>query len=276
MHTNDLYDYGFKKVWNDVFIAHREGYYTSVTDYHEHDFYEINLILSGNVKILTNDCFEEGKENRIVLTRPHTPHYISCCSDTLYSRIYLVFTDSFIVNYFPDWKDLSHIFGESGRIITISPDEAKYIKQLLEQIELEDELLGKRLLVLYLLHKISKLITTKGNYTRRPPDFIIEAISYIENNYHLKITAPVISKKLYIGRTKLLTDFKKHTGKTFGEYITICRLKNAILLLKENKTLEYIAEKCGFADSSGLIQAFKKYYNTTPYKYIKNINQISK
>lgn len=54
MHTNDLYDYGFKKVWNDVFIAHREGYYTSVTDYHEHDFYEINLILSGNVKILTN------------------------------------------------------------------------------------------------------------------------------------------------------------------------------------------------------------------------------
>ena len=48
-------------------------------------------------------------------------------------------------------------------------------------------------------------------------------------------------------------------------------------MLEENfGSIAEIAEKCGFADSSGLIRAFKKYYNTTPYKYMKNINQISK
>ena len=138
---------------------------------------------------------------------------------------------------------------------------------------MEEELFGKRLLVLYLLHKISKLITTKSSYTKRPPDFIIEAISYIENHYHSKITASALSEKLYVGRTKLLTDFKKHSGKTFGEYVTLCRLKNATLLLKENKTLEYIAEKCGFADSSGFIRAFKRFYGTTPHQYRKNLQE---
>ena len=41
----DIYDYGFGTVWSDVHVSYREGYYTSVTDYHEHSFYEINLIL---------------------------------------------------------------------------------------------------------------------------------------------------------------------------------------------------------------------------------------
>lgn len=272
MDNKTQYDYGYGSVWNDIFIQRRAGYYTSVTDYHEHDFYEINLILSGNIKILTKDCFEEGKENRMVITRPHTPHYISCCSDTLYSRLYLVFTDNFIANYFTEWKSLSHIFGKNGRIIPLSATETKCFKQIIEQIELEDQLFGKRLLLFYLLHKISELITTKSYDAKNPPDFIMEAISYIENNYPQKITASVLAQKLYVGRTKLMTDFKKHTGKTLGEYITICRLKNSVVLLKENKTLEYTAEKCGFADSSGFIRAFKKHYKVTPYKYIKTQN----
>ena len=56
----DIYNFGFGREWNDVLVTRRDGYYTSVTDYHEHEFYEINLILSGNVKILMQDCLEEG------------------------------------------------------------------------------------------------------------------------------------------------------------------------------------------------------------------------
>ena len=66
-----------------------------------------------------------------------------------------------------------------------------------------------------------------------------------------------------------MTDFKKHTGNTLGQYITLCRLKNAIYLLNGNKTLEDAAKNCGFADTSGLTQAFKRHYGTTPHKYVK-------
>ena len=56
---------------------------------------------------------------------------------------------------------------------------------------------------------------------------------------------------------------------TLGNYLTICRLKNAIKFLSDNDTVECVAEKCGFSDGSGLIRAFKKHFNTTPYQYIK-------
>ena len=98
MDTKRLYDYGFGTAWKTVHVEKREGYYTSVTDFHEHDFYEINLILSGNVKILLKDSFEMGGENKVVLTGPNTPHYILCQSDTLYSRLYVLFTEEFIAN----------------------------------------------------------------------------------------------------------------------------------------------------------------------------------
>ena len=39
------FDFNFGVDWSEVFIARKEGYSTSVTDYHEHEFFEINLIL---------------------------------------------------------------------------------------------------------------------------------------------------------------------------------------------------------------------------------------
>ena len=274
MAENTLYDYGYGSIWKDVYVTRREGYYTSVTDYHEHDFYEINLILSGNVKILTRKHFEEGVQNRIVLTRPHTPHYISCFPDTLYSRLYLVFTDSFIANYVPEWKSLSAVFGENGNILSLSPEETAFFADIITRIEQEDTVFGKRLLVLYLLHRIFRLVPGDSRSDNCPPAYIMDTISYIENNYRRKITVSFLANHMYIGRTKLMADFKKHTGNTLGEYITLCRLKNAICFLNDNQTLEYTAERCGFADSSGMIRAFKKHYGTTPYAYVKKKQQM--
>lgn len=266
----DIYDYGFGVEWTDVLVTRRDGYYTSVTDYHEHDFYEINLILSGNVKILMKNHFEEGTQNRIVLAPPQTPHYISCKSDVMYSRLYLIFTRSFISNYFPEWNPLLTTFGKNGNVIPISKTETEYFKRLLEEIKEEPYLFGKQLLVYHLLLRISKLSETKDFEKSKVPHYIIQAISYIENHFHEKITATDIAKKLFVGRTTLMTEFKKHIGSTLGNYLTICRLKNAIRYLSDNATIEYTAEKCGFSDSSGLIRAFKKRFNMPPYQYMKS------
>lgn len=266
----DIYDYGFGVAWNDVLVTRRDGYYTSVTDYHEHDFYEINLILSGNVKILMKEHCEYGTGNRLVLAPPKTPHYISCKSDVMYSRLYLIFTHSFISSYFPEYEAFLEVFGKNGNVLQISPKETEYFKRLFEQIKQEPYLLGQKLLVYHLLLRISKLSETKNSTKNKLPHYIMEAISYMENHYQEKITASDIAKKLFVGRTTLMTEFKKHLGSTLGNYLTVCRLKNAIRYLSENATIEYTAEKCGFSDSSGLIRAFKKHFNATPYQYIKN------
>ena len=93
---NVLYDHGYQNQWTDVYVEIRERYKTSVTDFHEHDFYEINLILSGDVKVFAANQVVDGTSNKIVLAKPDTPHFVSCNSDVLYSSVYLVFSDEFI------------------------------------------------------------------------------------------------------------------------------------------------------------------------------------
>lgn len=47
-----------------------------MTDYHMHEYYEISLILSGNVNILLNDKVESCATAKLVLLAPLTSHYI--------------------------------------------------------------------------------------------------------------------------------------------------------------------------------------------------------
>ena len=264
------YDYGFGEVWKTVHVERRAGYHSSVTDYHKHDFYEINLILSGNIKILLKDKFEQGRENRMVLTRPNTAHFISCHPDTLYKRLYLLFTDEFIADCFSEWQQLCRVFGSNGTILTLTEEETELFRQLIEQIEQEKSVFGQRLLIYYLLLKIYDRYPQHPN-AADTPSYIFEVLTYLESHYAENINFAHLAKSLYVGRTTLMTDFKRYTESTIGQYLTKSRLRHAIPLLLQNNTIEYTAEKCGFSDSSGFIRAFKRYYGATPYQYIKGM-----
>lgn len=271
MSIKNIYDHGFGKTWTDTFVQLREGYTTSVTDYHEHGFYEINLILSGNVKILLGDRFEEGSQNRIVLTRPDTPHYISCTPDVLYSRLYLSIAREFIEDRLPEWNDLSYLFGQTGNVITLNAAQTEFFKSLLEGIRDETSPFRKRLLIYGFLSHLSELSQEKHQKMSLIPQYILDAIDYLENHYSEHFVSAELARQLHIGRTALMTGFKKHMGKTLIDYLTNCRLKHAVELLMDRQTLEYAAEKCGFADSSGLIRAFKRHYGMTPKQYIRKM-----
>ena len=264
------YDYGFGRVWSTVHVERRAGYSSSVTDFHKHDFYEINLILSGNVKILLKDRFEEGCGACLVLTRPDTAHFISCKPDTLYSRLYLIFTDAHVANRFPEWQQLSAVFGKNGTVLAISQEEAEELQARIEQIEQEKNPFGQRLLIYYLLLQILERHSQSVDHAEAPP-YVFDALTYLEQHYAEHVNFARLAERLYVGRTTLMTEFKRHTEITLGEYLTKCRLKNAIRLLMEKQTIEAAAAACGFSDSSGLIRAFKRHYGATPYQYVKSL-----
>ncbi len=271
MNRNPAFDYGFGTKWKTCHVDHKKGYSTSVTDFHEHDFYEINLILSGNVKILLKDGYEESTQQRIVLTSPGVPHYIQCRPDTLYRRAYLLFTDAFVSGFLPEWKQLSRVFGNSGKIVAVTDQSAAALLKLIEQIEKEESTLGQRLLIYYLLLQLSHMVGTEERSLQETPAYIFDALTYLEHHYAEKINFSALAQQLFIGRTTLLTEFKAYTGSTLGEYLRSCRLKHAIEYLQQKKTIEYTAEKCGFSDSSGLIRAFRRVYGVTPHQYIMRI-----
>ena len=255
--------------WKDVYVKYRESYYPPITDFHEHDYYEINFIESGNVKVFLPGLIDEGCHSRILLTPPGTPHLVSCKPDILYSRFYLLFSKEFIQSSY-EFSKLLELFRNGGRVVAVSQSQQDFCKALLSRLEQETSPIRKKLLVLYLLSYIDEF--ANNTHSVSVPSYIMQAMVYIEGHYNQKILASNLAQKIHVGRTTLMTNFKKYTGLTLNQYITHCRIKKAVALLEEGKTEYDVAENCGFADTGGLIRSFKSFFGMTPRQYLANLN----
>ena len=263
-------DHGYGRTWTEVLVYRREGYTTSVADYHSHGYYEINLIFSGNIHILLPDGSVETTSSHIVLMPPGAPHYIACKPDTLYSRQYLSFAPTLLEGFPEQWRLLRQLFGEGGRILAISPTQRERWAQLLDRIGEERDSLRRCLLILYLLSCIEEFARDAHAPARPTPAYVTEALSFINKNYGKKIVAGELASRLHVGRTTLMTAFREYTGSSLNSYIVRYRLKQAQRFLREGKSVQATAELCGFGDSSSLIRDFKQIYGTTPGKFLKS------
>lgn len=255
-------------------VSYREGYRSNMVDFHSHDYYEISLIISGNVKSLLQDRAESGSQSRLVLTAPHTPHFIFLETPSFYSRINMCFSDTFITDYVPEWSSLVKVFGRNGNIILLSDEQRALCRELLTKLGGEKNLFRQRLRILEFLSLISEFaprVSTVGD--NEPPAYVLQALSYVSTHYAERIVAAELAWRLSIGRTTLMTAFRKHTGTTLTQYVTRVRTKEAVRLLRQGLPREDVAERVGLGDGSGMIRAFRSCYGMTPSQYLKLIDQ---
>ena len=71
---------------------------------------------------------------------------------------------------------------------------------------------------------------------------------------------------------------KKVTGKSFSEFLNEIRINQAAqMLLRDELTVEEIANAVGYSDKGWFIKRFKKHFKMTPANYrrqmIKNVNE---
>ncbi len=271
--ANSLHNHQYGAKWTDIRVHKKERYKATWIDFHEHPFYEIQLILSGNVKIIIDNKTVDSAENKLVLVKPKVEHFVSSNPDVVYSSLYLVFTEDYIKSYDIQSMNLLSVFGSRGEVYDLTPEQTERCEKIIDSIAKEENKLRKRFLVFYLLSYIADFSKQHAAYTTTIPKAIVEAVAYINKHYAEKITAQKLADEVHIGRTTLMTQFKKYTGKTLQEYITNCRLREAINLISEGKTEYEAAVRSGFSDSSSLIQSFKRSFKITPGQYIRNIKE---
>lgn len=230
--------------------------------------------MSGNVKVLLKTEANDDAVSKIVLAKPNTTHFISCKPDMLYSSLYLVFTEEFVTSYIPEYRHLLSVFGEKGKIIKLSDGQRECCKEIILKIQAETDAVRQKILIMYLLSYLKEFSVTDKSEHIPTPSYILDALLYIDKHYSEKIVAKELAERLFIGRTTLMTAFKKYTGSTLSDYITHIRLKNALTLLHNGETEEQVAETCGFGDISGLIRRFKQSYGVTPKQYLKQAKSI--
>ena len=268
----ELNNLEFGTRWTDFYADYYEGYLPNMSDYHMHEYYEISLILSGDVKVLLPHAVHSGTVSRLVLTRPMTSHLIVCEPNRLYKRLNLLFAGDFLSDELPLRNQLLGVFGKHGTVIPLSEVQTEEFLKLAEETKNETDPFRQRLRLMIFLSKVSELSKKDEKAAETLPSCVSEALSYIQEHYQSKIVANELAWKLGVGRTTLMTSFKHYTGSTLNEYLTRYRLKQAIALLRNGETQQIAAEACGFGDACTLIRAFKRCFNVTPGQYLKTEN----
>lgn len=95
-------------------------------------------------------------------------------------------------------------------------------------------------------------------------------VDFVKNHFTEELTIKDIAEAAHISVSECTRCFKEYTDYSPYEYLIQYRISEAAaLLLQSNQTVDNIAIKTGFNDTSSFIRAFKKRMGLTPLKYRK-------
>lgn len=250
-------------------------------EYHNHDFYELYFLISGNVSYLI-----EGKSHKLsggdmILIGNRLLHKPVIELGSAYERIVIWVNPKFIAKLSAVTTNLALCFEASPHsgysVIRPEGDNAIAIKSALRRLEkcFSDSSYGNEVLrtafISELLVYINKTILTKGRFHGDIDidhnEKISNIVAFINSNLATELSLKLLSAKFFISKFHLLREFKKYTDFTVHRYIYQKRLLYAKTLLEEGNSIAETADKCGFSDYSNFIRAFRSSYGTTPKKY---------
>lgn len=101
------------------------------------------------------------------------------------------------------------------------------------------------------------------------PSVLVKKVSnYVQQHLSEPIKTDAIAKALFMGRSRLSTNFKNETGINISDYITQMKINEAKRLLRySDKTFVAIATYLGFSSPSHFSKVFKEKTDTTPFEY---------
>ena len=122
----------------------------------------------------------------------------------------------------------------------------------------------------YIKHLLSHLLEDIS--INSPNPFINRTIQYIHKNYYKNISIDEICNELNINKFYFCNLFKKETGYTFVQFLTLWRVEKSKIYLK-NPTLNLldVALNVGFNSQGYYSTIFKKTTGQTPSQYKSSI-----
>nr|MBQ4318881.1 helix-turn-helix transcriptional regulator [Clostridia bacterium] len=152
----------------------------------------------------------------------------------------------------------------------LDEERCGYLNSLVELIRNSCDKRTLALLICTMIAEADRLNTGE----RLPSDvpkyrYICDIIRQIRSDPFAEYSNSRLASDSFVSTSKLNRDFKRYTHTTLHEFVIRTRMFHAADILKVSSVAD-AAEKCGFEDVSHFIRTFRKYYGTTPLKYVKN------
>ena len=226
--------------------------------FHKHDSFCISLITSGT-EVLEN---REDKflipSYAISITQVNEAHknYSLCEYGYSYKTIYV---NQELITYLNNGKKINRL----NRII--------YDVHLFNALF---SLFEKQTNVKHFEENLKKICFYNENHTKeKVVRFSTDVLdNLIEKDIQKKINIELLANKFYLSKYHFIREFKKQTGITPQNYITLFKLQKAKRSLSHNHSIKDTAYDNGFYDLSHFSNTFKRFYGVTPSQFLKAIN----
>lgn len=249
--------------------------------FHNHDFYEMYLLVSGKVVYKT-----EGNEFHlrpgdilfINIGQRHCPFLID--PSVPYERIVLHVNPMFLNRLSDNEVNLEECFTRDNYVVYhFTQDVQDNIRLLLGKLftlqntkQFGYYLLSQAYLT-ELFVEINKYNNDKTVYTlssdMKNQQMIAVIKQYILEHLDEEITIDDLAEYACLSRCHFMHTFKNITGISAYQYIQKMRLKAAKSLIKKGKPLTDASLECGFNDYSSFYRAFRKEYKQSPRQYFE-------
>lgn len=252
-------------------------------EYHKHDFFEIYFFISGDVTYIIEGKSYTLKPWDIILINNKELHKPVINHGVIYERIVIWVNPAFISKMSTPDSDLNMCFESTFKnkynLLRPGTETLNIIKVILgklNRILFADSFGAEILKELYLTELIvflnraytdSDLVDIGNDVSYNSK--INKIINYINQNLSEDLSLDALSSRFYSSKYHLLREFKKHTGYTPHEYITLKRLITSKELLRSGMSISDVCTECGFNNYSNFIRSFTKAFNISPKKYAK-------
>lgn len=243
---------------------------------HEHDFYELYFLVSGNRRYLMGHTVYDVAPGDMVFVPKKQLHRTTSADKTGYDRYVLYFSDR-------QAGALSASLGEEAFSELMNSGCMVLPKHVSEEIQRDLERISRdignpdAMTDIFVTHLLRGIILNAARYgvqrqslAGESADKVQMVAKYITENYPQEITLAEAAQMACLEKTYFSKRFKQLTGFGFQEYLLQTRILAAERLLAESQfSVGQIAEKCGFSSGNYFGDVFQRYKGLSPSEYRK-------
>ena len=274
-----------KMLLPDFELLHKWDSDLTEVELHHHDFYEVNLLMSGDVTYVIEGRVYHVLPGDMLIINPKELHQVYIQPDAApYERYMLWIAPGLLQSLSSEQTDLCRCFDMTrphyGNLLHLPVEQRKLIPAMMEALLREQEqpafgsdLLRQNLLTELMIH-INRLAEHTAPVAQPDGDSVVtRVIDYINAHYHEPLSLDMLAERFFVSKYHLSHEFTKQMGTGIYQYIQKKRLLIARQLMADGQKPVEVYALCGFGDYPAFFRAFRKEYGLSPRSFVQSLNQ---
>ena len=267
---------------NSTIIVEEDKALEFYNQLHQHEETQISHIVRGRGKLIVSDTIHSFTDGDVFVIGSKTPHMFQNDLREETAHMITVFTSPEGLGQdllkVPELEEIRVFFENCGNGIQVQTHKKRIAKTMLKLTKTSK--LDTFLHFLKLVQKINS--AQKIDLTAHLPSKTISnkegrrlqlVFEYVMNHFEREITLGQVAGLIHMTTPAFCRFFKRHTNKTFFEFLIALRIAHACQLLArhDNRSIAEIAEISGFNSISNFNRKFKKAKSISPSQYARKM-----